>query len=303
MDKNSFNKFAAVIKNIYSVINALLTIVALVVLINVASSRRFGSTRYDSFYESYDAVNYDTKEMKKLISDYKASPDKDEIIFSQRNGEVDLFLIKNRGLNPSGGGDPLFIDNSSINSRYSKRPFVGYAQEDYSGSSVVNFIFNKNGGESEIKLFPENVFVYQYIIARSPLAISIRREAYLFDSYPEDDLTIDNIKKDTDKKDYCEKNIYFVIASDTNGDGVLNKDDDIALYLSDYDGANLKKLSSNMFMFKRLDNYSIIYSDCIKAGETKIYSYDYKTGKASLLRTDTSNKIVKNLSLSAYYGE
>lgn len=56
-----------------------------------------------------------------------------------------------------------------------------------------------------------------------------------------------------------ERNVYAVVKNDTTNDKVLNDDDDIALYVSDYDGTDVKETSSLIVTFRFLDSEEFLF--------------------------------------------
>ena len=54
------------------------------------------------------------------------------------------------------------------------------------------------------------------------------------------------------------KNIYASIPIDSNNDKKIDKNDDINLYVSDYNGDNLKQIFSNIYFYQIIDNDLIL---------------------------------------------
>lgn len=114
-------------------------------------------------------------------------------------------------------------------------------------SEPVNFIFIKN--DEELKLFSSNVFIYKYM---------------LYD----DDNNYLNLNF----------NVYAVVKSDSNNDKKLDSKDIISLYVSDYDGNNLKEISSSIYIVKVINENSILFVEKDK-NLLNYYEYDGKETK------------------------
>lgn len=99
----------------------------------------------------------------------------------------------------------------------------------------------------------------------------------------------DDSKEKHRYKKKLSKNLYLVISKDENSDGFLNSDDDAAdLYVSDYNGKNLK------LILKGVENYELMQDNFImieareKSGVT-FYTYDLLTKE--LLKLDTKSPL------------
>ena len=132
---------------------------------------------------------------------------------------------------------------------------------------ITNFIFVKDGGRTEHRLFQSNVFIYRYRIAESENT-----------QYPQ------------------ECNVYAVVKNDTTNDKVLNDDDNIALYVSDYDGTDVKEISSSIVTFRFLDGEEFLFSEY--DGEVQSYFvYDCKTNIKTPIRSVKQEFEKKNIAL------
>ncbi len=81
------------------------------------------------------------------------------------------------------------------------------------------------------------------------------------------------------------KNVYAVVHSDTNGDGVLNGKDQLEILLSEYDGAQLRSI------IKDASNFGVIGADLLMietgtGAKTQWYTYDIQ--RAQLTPLDSS---------------
>ena len=133
--------------------------------------------------------------------------------------------------------------------------------------NVINYIFVKE--KEEHKLFPHNVFVY--------------RSKFMNE-------------EETYRKNICDYNIYAVIMNDTDQNKTLNIDDDIALYVSDYDGTGLKKISDaimsvelvdeNLLLFSQQENEDIVY-----------YAFDCKSGVKTFIKSIAQKSERKDIQL------
>ena len=93
-----------------------------------------------------------------------------------------------------------------------------------------------------------------------------------------------------------ERNVYAVVKNDTTNDKVLNDDDDIALYVSDYDGTDVKETSSLIVTFRFLDGEEFLFSEY--DGEVQSYFvYDCKTNIKTPIRSVKQEFEEKNISL------
>ena len=68
-------------------------------------------------------------------------------------------------------------------------------------------------------------------------------------------------------------NIYAVIKEDTNRDKQLDSKDKIALYVSNYDGKNLKEISSSVYYLDCIDKNTFLFAE-YEDGKVTFYEYD-----------------------------
>lgn len=118
-------------------------------------------------------------------------------------------------------------------------------------SESVNFIFIKN--DEELKLFSSNVFIYKYM---------------LYD----DDNNYLNLNF----------NVYAVVKSDSNNDKKLDSKDIISLYVSDYDGNNLKEISSSIYIVKVINKNSILF---VEKDNNLLNYYEYDGKETKLIKS------------------
>ncbi|WP_444996437.1 hypothetical protein [Aliikangiella sp. IMCC44359] len=68
------------------------------------------------------------------------------------------------------------------------------------------------------------------------------------------------------------KNLYSVVSQDSNSDGFLNKKDQVDLYVSDYNGQNLKLIFENINELETIgDNKLLVTADELSGVEIYIY--------------------------------
>lgn len=124
-----------------------------------------------------------------------------------------------------------------------------------SDSELINLIFVQDG--KEITLFQNNLFIYKH-------------------SFENED------------KDYYSNthkyNIYSVIKNDTNGDNFLDSKDDISLYISDYNGENLREISSSVYDVSILEDSLILFTE-YDDNKLTYYEFNPKTNTRKTIKT------------------
>ena len=78
-------------------------------------------------------------------------------------------------------------------------------------------------------------------------------------------------------------NIYAVIEEDTNNDKQLDSNDKIALYVSDFDGKNLKAISSSIYYLDFVDRDVFLFTE-YNDGKVYYYEYDGKSKNKKLIK-------------------
>ena len=187
---------------------------------------------------------------------------KEYVSFNTKLDDVYVFDVKSSGIraeedysNESGG---LALSGKGFsNSLY------------YSGSDgIKNFIFVKEGSETELKLFPSDVFIYKYQFQQQD-------ERYSFSH---------------------KLNIYAVIKSDTNKDKVLSSRDNIALYVSNYDGTGLTEISPSIISFELIDKNQFLFTE--HDGKTlSFYAYNTETKTRTLIKSVEQEISEKRISM------
>lgn len=130
-----------------------------------------------------------------------------------------------------------------------------------SSSEIVNFIFVKD--EQETVLFSSKAFIYKYQLAN--------------------DNDSDTNKVSSSIKNSHIFNIYAVIEEDTNNDKQLDSNDKIALYVSDFDGKNLKEISSSIYYLDFVDRDVFLFTE-YNDGKVYYYEYDGKSKNKKLIK-------------------
>ncbi|AWB65550.1 hypothetical protein C2869_03465 [Saccharobesus litoralis] len=125
------------------------------------------------------------------------------------------------------------------------------------GNNVVNLLFSSKSGEKH-KLFAHDVYVTSFELV---------------------------IEENNRNKKRLSKNIYSVVENDSNNDGFLSKEDNRNLYISDYDGTNLKKIASQVKMYQVIADDELLIHQYDQANSI-YYSYNVKTSELLKLNTD-----------------
>ncbi len=186
---------------------------------------------------------------------------KEHIEFYHKIKDLYVFAVRNSGIK----SDELYGVKAKRTSCFS---------DDSDNSGITNFIFIKQGEKTERTLFPSNVFIYKHS----------------FQLFYEDEPSRD--------RNSLECNVYAVIKEDTNNDKVLNDKDSIALYVSDYDGGNLKEISSAAVTFQLTDKNQFLFSEY--DGTNLLYFvYDRKEDRKHMIKSVTQEAPKKSIRL--YY--
>ena len=127
---------------------------------------------------------------------------------------------------------------------------------------ITNFLFVKTGGDAEYTLFPRNTFIYKYRLAAEDTS------GY---RYP------------------CDCNVYAVVKEDTNNDKILDGKDDIALYISDYDGKNLNEISASIDTFAFIDKNQFLFTE-YNGTDSTYYAYDCAERKKYTIKSGVKEK-------------
>lgn len=182
-----------------------------------------------------------------------------------KSRDVHVFAVKSNAIKTQDAA----LDEAMT---YSSSNLIGKAGKGGGINPIVNLIFARGDGADEKRLFSENVFIERYSFERREYNDSTRETEVVFP-----------------------KNAYAVIERDDNGDGVLSADDFVCLYISDYDGGNLKKLAGNI-CFCRIEEDALIFAD-YKDGEKTYRAYDSKTGRVKKIKSSKESVAEKQINL------
>ncbi|HZK20433.1 MAG TPA: hypothetical protein VFC68_06900, partial [Treponemataceae bacterium] len=98
--------------------------------------------------------------------------------------------------------------------------FSGLMEKSYNNTARVNFSFISMDTQKETLLLKNNALIISYKLCN--------------------DMFLNNNKT-------ISKNIYAIVLSDSNQDQKLNADDRIDLFISDYNGLNIKNICSDIY--------------------------------------------------------
>jgi hypothetical protein len=136
------------------------------------------------------------------------------------------------------------IDNFSSSKRNSNR------------NELVNIIFVDGSGNRK-KLFKSDHLIKNLTFA----------------NFKVDDNPTNNIRNLRDQDFYLDKNIYSVFTKDSNNDGFLSSDDAKSLYLSDYNGENLKLIFDDILRYRVIASNKLLIEMDV-GSEVEFYLYD-----------------------------
>lgn len=182
-----------------------------------------------------------------IVEDDTKEEIREYIEFNKKLKDVFIFNLKSSKIKADG-----LYDDISASSLKSSLSFSGKTHNE----GITNFIFIKDISYEESKLFDSNIFIYKYKFA----------------------------EEKTGKDIYCDKNIYAVVNEDTNNDKTLNSEDNIALYISDYDGKNLIKLSNSVYKVRITDNNQLLFTE-YDGSLLTFFLYDINLNKKTKLKS------------------
>jgi len=188
---------------------------------------------------------------------------KEHLEFERKIKDTYIFSVKSSAIK----ADELY---GTEKSDWSGNGFSNVLGRSFGGDGITNLIFVKNNGREEYKLFPVNVFIYKYCLAED--------------------------EEDQPPRYPHECNVYAVVKNDTTNDKILNSEDDIALYVSDYDGTNVKEVSSSIITFRFLGGEEILFSEYDGAVQS-YFVYDCKTNVKTLIKSVKQEIIEKEIAL------
>ena len=183
--------------------------------------------------------------------------------FERKIKDVYIFSVKSSAIK----ADEAY---GTEKSKWSGNGFSNVLGRGFGGDGITNLIFVKNNGREEYKLFPANVFIYKYCLAE--------------------------VEEEQPPRYPHECNVYAVVKNDTTNDKILNSEDDIALYISDYDGTHVKEISSSIITFRFLGGEEILYSEYDGTVQS-YFVYDCKTNVKTLIKSVKQEIIEKQIAL------
>lgn len=129
-----------------------------------------------------------------------------------------------------GGAVSFGIDKAAVKA-------AGYSvYSDYSpADEILNFYFVPKTTQQTKALFDRDALIVSYEFARE------ENENTLYGFLP--------------------KNIYVAVLTDTDGDKKLTSKDNTALYVSEYDGSGLKKISDDIFSYELVADTGLLFCE------------------------------------------
>ena len=143
--------------------------------------------------------------------------------------------------------------------RHSKSLERGMMHEDeprgryYAAGDAVNLIFVGPDGEGKV-LFGQDVKINQYELSRDEGKTPYGRHEFML-----------------------ARNLYLVTTSDTNKDGFLNYEDAQTLYVSEYNGAELKVILEDVESYQELSANLLLITKRVGSG-AEFFEYDVISG-------------------------
>ena len=143
--------------------------------------------------------------------------------------------------------------------RHSKSLERGVMREDeprgryHAAGDAVNLIFVGPGGEGKV-LFEQDVRINQYELSRDEQETPYGHHRLLLG-----------------------RNLYLVTTSDTNKDGFLNYEDQQTLYVSEYNGADLKVVLEDVESYQELSANLLLITKRV-GSKTEFFEYEVISG-------------------------
>ena len=162
----------------------------------------------------------------------------------------------------------------SINNNILLQRSAKSCEYSYRNKRIVNFFFVSAQSKKETRLFDKDILIESHKFINDN-----KNNGYLLD-----------------------KNIYAVAEQDTNEDQRLTIDDTICLYISDYNGLNLKKIGNNVYRYQIINDNLILFSEVIENKEV-FRAWDINTEKNEIIKTINEKPESKELNpTSMLYG-
>lgn len=159
--------------------------------------------------------------------------------------------------------------NELSKSNIESKQLENVMQKHSTASEIINFIFVKD--EQELKLFSTKAFIYKYELADDDNSSSYIVHKHNF-------------------------NIYAVIKEDSNNDKQLDSKDKISLYVSDYNGNNLKEISSSIYYVDCIDENTILFTE-YSNGKVSYYEYNGNLKTTKLIKSIEKEVTEKSIDL------
>ena len=200
----------------------------------------------------------ETPHISIVDSDEDLSPEetKESVDFLKKIDDVYVFEVSTKAIKSDELGGPVYSDMEFSNS-------IGQSYRQ-SSSQTVNFIFVKDG--EEYSLLPSKAYIYKYELKSSV------EDAPVY---------ADFVVSYSSGHDF---NVYAVVEEDSNGDKKLDSKDNISLYVSDYDGKNIQKISSSIYYYENLGKNKFLFTE-YKDGKICFYEFDWETKKVAQIKT------------------
>ncbi len=164
-----------------------------------------------------------------------------------------------------------FAKQGMKSSTWSAQGYSGVYSDYSEPEEIINFYFVSSKDKQKRTLFKNDMMVLLYEFVRDAYS---EKENNLFASV---------------------KNIYVTVPADTDGDEKLSEEDDTALYVSEYDGSGLKKVSDNIFNCRFIADNTILFCEYME-GHCIYKRYDIIDDKTEIVFTAESKRPEKNIS-------
>ena len=171
---------------------------------------------------------------------------KQYVDFEDKIDDVFVFSVKSSGIR---------ADEMSLQSEFAKMgsSFSNTVGKYGNGDGIVNMLFVKGDG-NETRLFDTNVFIYKYRL------------------------------KNDDEYASLSCNVYAVVKKDSDNDKTLSSRDNIALYVSEYDGSALEELSESIVSYRWVGKNQFLYTE-FDGKNLSYFAYDTVKKQKILVKT------------------
>jgi hypothetical protein len=121
---------------------------------------------------------------------------------------------------------------------------------------IVNFYFVSGESKKETALLDENALILDHQFINDS-----KSNGYILD-----------------------KNLYAIVAKDTNGDKRLSTDDTIDLYASDYNGLGRRQIGNDIYSYQIINDNIILFTEAID-NKLVFKTYNAKENKIETIKT------------------